>query len=142
MKNVLAATVHEYYYMRASNCFSEVVNLQKTTSIHNKYTTPREQPLVVYMEEREQSIDRYKDMEGQYRSRGNSLLVYSDDSAHWGSRRSDSSYWGQIQAPLCGIRVSQKKKKSQSVANIKVCSDKERKSKPKEKNQRYADFTI
>jgi ribonuclease HI len=43
-----------------------------------------EQPPIVHIEEKEQVIDRHKVIEEQHRSRGGSLLVYTDGSAHRG----------------------------------------------------------
>jgi hypothetical protein len=43
-----------------------------------------EQLPIVYIEEKEQAINRHKAIEEQYKGRGGSLLVYMDGSAHGG----------------------------------------------------------
>ena len=43
-----------------------------------------EQPPIVYIEEKEQAIDRHKAIEEQHKGKGGSLLVYIDSSAHGG----------------------------------------------------------
>jgi hypothetical protein len=45
---------------------------------------PWEQPLIVHIAEREQAINRHRVIEEQHKSRGGSLLIYTDGSAHKG----------------------------------------------------------
>ena len=45
-------------------------------------TAPQEQLPIVYIKEKEQVINRHKVIKEQYRSRGGSLLVYTDGNTH------------------------------------------------------------